>query len=205
MRYDLLSSGNPDIDQIAGGGIIRGRVAELYGDEGGGKTSLALSMIAQTQLPAVYFDIDRTFPEYIAEERGIANQTYVFPGRREPGEYAKALDEFSPGSVGIVVFDPVAVLGGRGTIDLTSVMVRAAKRLNAVVLVINHCDLMYRSTGHSALSRYAAQRFEVRFLREVKKSGTIVGMDVACMCTKTTIAPARGRCQLFIPFHGGEA
>jgi len=197
MRYDVLSTGRVEVDGILGGGFLRGCVAEVYGDEAGGKTSLALQTIAQAKRPSIYFDLDGTFPSFIATERGITERTYVLPGRRSASDFASALSEFRPGAVDVVVFDPLAVLGAPGVIDLLPVMVSQARRLQAAMITVNHCDILYQSTGHSILSRYAAQRLEVRFVGTIlNEAGAVVGMNTACRCTKSSITPSRGRCTL---------
>ncbi|MGI8747660.1 MAG: recombinase RecA, partial [Deinococcus sp.] len=50
MDVQTISTGSLSLDLALGvGGIPRGRVTEIYGPESGGKTTLALSIVAQAQ------------------------------------------------------------------------------------------------------------------------------------------------------------
>ena len=47
LKDRRVGSGLPLIDQLIGGGILRGRISEILGNTGAGKTSLAMSFAAQ--------------------------------------------------------------------------------------------------------------------------------------------------------------
>ncbi len=50
QRVDVIPTGSLALDLALGiGGIPRGRVTEIYGPESGGKTTLALHVVAQAQ------------------------------------------------------------------------------------------------------------------------------------------------------------
>jgi recombination protein RecA len=49
LNIETLSTGPSQLDEALGGGFPKGRMIEIYGPEGSGKTTLALHAIAQTQ------------------------------------------------------------------------------------------------------------------------------------------------------------
>ena len=50
LKVDVISTGSLSVDIALGaGGLPRGRVVEIYGPESSGKTSLALTVIAEAQ------------------------------------------------------------------------------------------------------------------------------------------------------------
>jgi recombination protein RecA len=70
------------------GGIPLGRVTEIYGPEKTGKTSIALSTIAQAQqmgLQCAFFDNENSYNPHYAEMHGINNKQVIF-GQNETGE-----------------------------------------------------------------------------------------------------------------------
>src|SRR5262249_10047654 len=69
-----FSTGFPSLDRLLGGGFPRGRMVEMYGPAGGGKTTLALQCIAHAQrahLNAAFIDADQTFDGIYAKNLGV--------------------------------------------------------------------------------------------------------------------------------------
>lgn len=67
---DLVPSGIPQLD-AAIGGIPRGRVIEIHGGEGSGKTALALHLVQQLGGPALYIDADHGLSPYILGDQEL--------------------------------------------------------------------------------------------------------------------------------------
>ena len=70
--FPVISTGNAMIDDLTGiGGFPKGRIVEIDGLEGGGKTTLCLQVVAQAQKAGgtcVYIDAEHTLdPEYAAK------------------------------------------------------------------------------------------------------------------------------------------
>lgn len=71
---DRISTGVMALDQILGGGLAVGKMVELYGPHGSGKTSIAMSTLAQVQKNgklAVLIDLENAFDIRMAESSGI--------------------------------------------------------------------------------------------------------------------------------------
>lgn len=54
----VISTGIPGLDSALSGGIPAGRITEIYGAEGSGKTALALQIARNADGPALYIDAD---------------------------------------------------------------------------------------------------------------------------------------------------
>lgn len=54
----VISTGIPSLDSALSGGIPAGRITEIYGAEGSGKTALALQIARNADGPALYIDAD---------------------------------------------------------------------------------------------------------------------------------------------------
>lgn len=68
---EIIPTGIPQLDAVTGGGITRGRIVEIYGNEGSGKTALALHLAQQTGGPVLYADADHGLSPYIVRGRDL--------------------------------------------------------------------------------------------------------------------------------------
>ena len=112
-----IATGSLGLDAALGGkGLPRGRVIELYGPESSGKSTLAMSVVAQAQKAggfAVYIDAEHAFdPEY-AQKLGISLSGDKFL-LSQPSSGEEGLDiceQFVKSeAVDVVVIDSVAAL-----------------------------------------------------------------------------------------------
>lgn len=75
LKVDAIPTGSFSLDTALGvGGLPKGRIVEIYGPEAGGKTTLALSVIAQAQKTgglAAFIDIECSFDPQYAETLGV--------------------------------------------------------------------------------------------------------------------------------------
>lgn len=110
-----ISTGNTGIDKITGiGGIPKGRVTEIYGPEGGGKTTLALQIIAQSQKSGglcAFIDAEHALDPAYAKALGIDIDKLLI-SQPSNGEEALTIAEMliRSGAVSVVVIDSVAAL-----------------------------------------------------------------------------------------------
>lgn len=110
-----ISTGNSGIDKITGiGGIPKGRVTEIYGPEGGGKTTLALQIIAQSQKSGglcAFIDAEHALDPAYAKALGIDIDKLLI-SQPSNGEEALTIAEMliRSGAVSVVVIDSVAAL-----------------------------------------------------------------------------------------------
>ena len=68
---EIISTGIPQLDAVTGGGIPRGRIVEIHGNDGSGKTALALHLAQQTGGAVLYADADHGLSPYILRGRDL--------------------------------------------------------------------------------------------------------------------------------------
>ncbi len=68
---EIISTGIPQLDTVTGGGIPRGRIVEIHGNDGSGKTALALHLAQQTGGAVLYADADHGLSPYILRGREL--------------------------------------------------------------------------------------------------------------------------------------
>ena len=121
-EIEVTSTGSIGLDLALGvGGVPRGRIIEIYGPESSGKTTLALTIIANAQKNggnAVFIDAEHALDSNYAGKLGvdIANLHVAQPDTGEEAlEIADTL--VRSGAVDIVVIDSVAALVPRAEIE----------------------------------------------------------------------------------------
>ncbi|MFB3825289.1 MAG: ATPase domain-containing protein [Bryobacteraceae bacterium] len=209
---DPIPTGFPALDAALGtGGYPRGRMVEIFGPDGCGKTALALGAVAEVQRrggTAAFIDADHALSAEAAARRGV-DAALLAVARPESGEQALAIASAlaASGSVDLIVVDSVAALVPRleleaGIGDLSRLQARLlaeglrrlaprAARSGACLLFVN--QLRERkvtvgdpetTAGGSALKLHAAVRLE---LRAVRAAGTL---RVRARVVKNSLAPA---------------
>jgi recombination protein RecA len=122
MNVEIIPTGVLPLDVALGiGGVPRGRVIELYGPEGGGKTTIALHIIAEAQRAGgitSFIDAEHALDPGLAKSIGvdIANMYISQPDSGEQAFYI--IDSLvRSGAVDLIVVDSVAALTPQGEID----------------------------------------------------------------------------------------
>ncbi len=122
MNIEVISTGVLPLDVALGiGGVPRGRVVELYGPEGGGKTTIALHVIAEAQRAGgvtAFIDAEHALDPGLAKAIGVDTDN-MYISQPDSGEQAFfILDTLvRSGAVDLVVVDSVAALTPQGEID----------------------------------------------------------------------------------------
>ncbi|MEB3207114.1 MAG: recombinase RecA, partial [Vampirovibrionales bacterium] len=219
VTLDAIATGALSLDIALGvGGLPRGRVVEIYGPESSGKTTLTLSLIAQTQKAggiAAFIDAEHALdPEY-AEKVGV-NINELLISQPDTGEQGLEIAEqlTRSGAVDIIVIDSVAALVPKAEIEgdmgdshvglQARLMSQALRKLTAVVgktrtviIFINQLrqkiGVMYgnpeTTTGGNALKFYASVRLDIRKIETLKKDNAEYGNRVKVKVVKNKVAP----------------
>lgn len=122
LNIKTISTGLPSLDVALGaGGIPRGRVTEIFGNESSGKTSLALSCVASVQKKggtAAYIDAENALDPVYAKNIGV-NLDDLYIAQPNSGEDALDIANklISSGAIDLIVIDSVAALVPRAEID----------------------------------------------------------------------------------------
>jgi recombination protein RecA len=214
-----IPTGSPTLDAALGiGGIPRGRITEVYGPEGAGKTTLALSVIAQAQQiggAACFIDTEHALDLAWATTVGIDLERLVVC-RPEHGEQALQVADLliGSGSLEVLVVDSIAALvpkvelegeiGERHAGVQANLLSQALRKLagpiaraNTAVVVTNQLrqragtpGMLVYTSGGRALGYYASVRLDLRPVGLIRDGGQIVGSRVRVLVTKNKVAPA---------------
>jgi len=122
MNIEVIPTGVLPLDVALGtGGVPRGRVVELYGPEGGGKTTIALHIIAESQKAGgvtAFIDAEHALDPGLAKSIGV-DITNMYISQPDSGEQAFYIIDslVRSGAVDLIVVDSVAALTPQGEID----------------------------------------------------------------------------------------
>src|SRR5881394_1286648 len=122
IAVEVIPTGSIGLDMALGvGGVPRGRIVEIYGPESSGKTTLALTIIANAQRlggAAVFIDAEHALDAAYAQKLGVdINNLHV--AQPDTGEEAHEITDHlvRSGAVDVVVIDSVAALVPRAEIE----------------------------------------------------------------------------------------
>ena len=115
VPVESIPTGSLSLDVALGvGGVPRGRIIEVYGPEGSGKTTLTSSIIAQAQKlggMAAFVDAEHAFDMGYAKKIGIDIENLLI-SQPDTGEQALEIAEMlvRSGALDVIVVDSVAAL-----------------------------------------------------------------------------------------------
>jgi recombination protein RecA len=220
LNVEAISTGSVSLDVATGiGGLPKGRIVEIYGPESSGKTTLALTAVAQAQKAggeAAFIDAEHALDPIYAKKLGVDTDSLLV-SQPDDGEQALEIAEAlaRSGAIDIIVVDSVAALVPRSEIEgemgdshvgtharLMSQAMRklagAISKSNTIIIFINQLrekvGVIYGNpevtTGGRALKFYATMRIEVRRSEQIKQAGgEVVGNRTKAKIVKNKVAP----------------
>ena len=219
LKVDSIPTGSLALDLALGvGGIPRGRVIEIYGQESSGKTTLALHVIAEAQKRggiAAFVDAEHAVDPLYARNLGVDIDNLLI-SQPDTGEQALEIVDalVRSGAVDVVVLDSVAALVPKAEIEgemgdshvglqarLMSQALRkiggSASKTNTAAIFINQIrekiGVMFgnpeTTPGGRALKFYSSCRIEVRKISQIKEGDRVVGQRVRAKVVKNKVAP----------------
>jgi recombination protein RecA len=214
-----IPTGNVALDLVLGvGGVPRGRITEIYGPDGAGKTTLALSVIAQAQQAggtACFIDAEHALDLAWAATVGVDLERLILC-RPKHGEQALEVAAVlvGCGSLDVLVIDSIAALvpkvelngemGERHAGVQANLLSQALRKLcgpiartGTAVVVTNQLrqragtpGMPVYTSGGRALGYYASVRLDLRPVGQLRDGGEVVGSRVRVQVTKNKVAPA---------------
>jgi len=231
LDVEIVPSGVLALDLALGvGGFPKGRIVEIYGPEGGGKTTVSLQAIAESQKRggiAAFIDAEHALSPVYAQKLGV-DVNNLLVSQPDYGEQALEIAEtlIRSGAVDIIVVDSVAALvpkaeveGEMGDFQIglqARLMSKALRKLTAVIgksrtvmIFINQLrekvGIMFGNPevtpGGRALKFYSSVRLEVRASEKIKEADKIIGTRVKVKVVKNKVAPPF-REAMFTLIHG---
>jgi len=218
MDTDAISTGSLSLDIALGvGGVPRGRVTELYGPEGSGKSMLACHVVAEAQRQggiAAYIDAEHALDPSFIKRLGVNTDSLLIS---QPGAGEEALEIADTlvrsGAIDVIVIDSVAALVPRAELEgemgdqhmglQARLMSQALRKLTAsihrsrtCVIFINQLRMRIgvmfgnpeTTTGGQALKFYSSVRLDIRRIGAIKEGERVIGNRTRVRVVKNKLA-----------------
>ncbi|HEX5036598.1 MAG TPA: recombinase RecA [bacterium] len=219
QEIEAIPTGSLGLDLALGiGGLPRGRIIEIYGPESSGKTTLALTAVAQTQKKggiAAFIDAEHALDVQYAKKLGVKTEDLLI-SQPDNGEQALEIADMlvKSGAIDMIVIDSVAALVPKSEIEgemgdaqmgaQARLMSQALRKLTAnasraktMIVFINQIrmkiGIMFgnpeTTTGGNALKFYASVRMDIRRITPIKNGDQVIGNRTRVKVVKNKVAP----------------
>jgi len=215
---NVISTGCFSLDIALGvGGVPKGRIIEIFGPESGGKTTLALHIIAEAQKAggfAAFIDAEHALDPQYAKKLGVDIDELLI-SQPDMGEQALEITEtlVRSGALDLIVIDSVAALVPRAELEgdmgdshmglQARLMSQALRKLTGTVSRSNTCVIFINqirekigvmfgnpetTPGGRALKFYTSIRMDIRRITSIKEGTDIIGNRTRVKVVKNKMA-----------------
>jgi recombination protein RecA len=218
VPVEVIPTGAISFDAALGvGGMPRGRVVEIYGPEAGGKTTIALHVVAEAQKRggmAAFIDAEHALDAAYAKKLGV-DVDNLLVSQPDYGEQALEIAEalVRSNAVDVLVVDSVAALVPKAELEgemgdslpglQARLMSQALRKLTAIVAKSKTCLIFINqirekigimfgnpetTTGGRALKFYSSVRVDIRRIASIKEGERVVGSRTKVKIVKNKLA-----------------
>jgi recombination protein RecA len=219
VPVEVIPTGSLALDIALGvGGVPRGRIVEVFGPEGSGKTTLTSSIVAQAQKrggTAAFIDAEHALDLGYAKKVGVDVDNLLI-SQPDTGEQALEITEVlvRSGALDVIVIDSVAALvpaaeinGEMGDAHVglqARLMSQALRKLTGAVSKTKTCLIFTNqirmkigvlfgnpetTSGGNALKFYSSMRLDIRRIAAIKDGEEISGNRTKVKVVKNKVAP----------------